>query len=328
MGQIRIGLVGCGGFAGVHVRRLQSIPGCGIVSLYDANPDQLQVFSTTHFREDSNLDLHQTIEDLFDSATLDAVVISSPHAYHFEQGSMALDRGCHVLMEKPMVVGGSDAKALADKVRSSDKVFVVGYNTPCTMPIRRTREIVRSGELGELEAVSGWLSQDWKRLTTGKWRQSKSISGGGQMLDSGARLFASIVFCVDRPPISAYAQAQHLGCEVEINGAATIVFEGGVLANVLIAGDSAVDGAGLVFFFEHGRVEVDGWGGNWMRVFRRGTDTVEEFAPEHRTTPDDNFIAAIQKKEEPIAGVELGETLAILMDAIYRSAESNVPVPL
>jgi predicted dehydrogenase len=326
MDDIRIGMIGCGGFAGVHARRLASIPGCKIVSLYDVNPDQLQLFSSTHFREDSKPDLHQTIEGLFDNSKLDAVVISSPHAYHFEQGSIALDRGCHVLMEKPMVVGAIEAKALAEKVRSSGKVFVVGYNTPCTLPIRRTREIVRSGELGDLEAVSGWLSQDWKRLTAGKWRQSKSISGGGQMLDSGAHLFASIVFCVDRFPISAYARVQHFGCEVEINGAATIVFDGGVLANVLIIGDSAVDGAGLAFFFEHGRVEVDGWGGNWMKVYRRGTDAVEEFVPEQRSTPDENFIAAIQKKEEPIAGVELGERLAILMDTIYQSAESNVPV--
>lgn len=325
MSSIRIGFIGCGGFAGVHARRLDANPECEIVALYDPDRVRLDGFLASHFADRTQPTVHDSIESFFDRSNLDAVVISSPHAYHFEQGKLALQNDCHVLMEKPMVVGASEARELASIARNSGKVFVVGYNTPCTEPVQRAREIVRSGELGNLECVSAWLAQDWMRATKGTWRQSSSVSGGGQMLDSGAHLFASIVFCVDRPFVSAFAHTESFGCEVEINGMASIRFEDDILASVMISGNSAVDGAELVLLFEHGRIELDGWGGSWMKVHRRGNSEVESFAPENRKTPDDNFIAAILGREEPIAGVELGESLAVLMDSLYKSAKTGSP---
>jgi predicted dehydrogenase len=325
MPQVRIGLIGCGGFAGVHARRLNANPDCEIVALYDTDQHRLSAFLSAHFSDRTQPKTHDSTDSFFARSNLEAVVISSPHAYHFEQGKLALQNNCHVLMEKPMVVGASEARELGAIVRDSGKVFVVGYNTPCTEPIQRAREIVRSGELGKLECVSAWLAQDWMRATKGTWRQSMVLSGGGQMLDSGAHLFASIVFCIDRPFVSAFADTDNVGCEVEINGTASIRFQDDVLASVMISGNSAVDGAGLVLLFEHGRIELDGWGGSWMKTYRRGNSEVESFAPENRKTPDDNFITAILGREEPIAGVELGERLAVLMDSLYKSAKNLSP---
>ncbi len=325
MNSVRVALIGCGGFAGVHARRLKEVVGCEVVGLVDVDASRMENFAREHFSDVDAPHLFDSTNALYGGCECDAVVICTPHSLHFNQGMQALEEGRHVLMEKPMVVGSAEARALSAKVRDSGLVFVVGYNTPCTDVLQRAREIVRSGELGELQTISGWLSQDWQRLTVGTWRQQRELSGGGQMLDSGAHLFASIAFCVEQNVESAYACTDGRGCEVEINGASTVRFEGGVLANVLIAGDSACDGAGLVLFFGHGRIELDGWGGSWMRVYRRGTNNVEEFESSTRRTPDENFFRSIIGSEQPIAGVELGERLAILMDVLYRSAESGVP---
>ena len=117
--------------------------------------------------------------------TPDAVVISTPHTLHFEQGMQALEAGCHVLMEKPMVTASKDAYTLAEKVEETGLTLTIGYNTPCTPNFYYTREVVRSGEFGKLELVIGYITQGWKGGTTGTWRQNPKLSGGGQAYDSG-----------------------------------------------------------------------------------------------------------------------------------------------
>ncbi len=79
----------------------------------------------------------------------------------------ALEAGCHILMEKPMVTDSDQAHELAKAVEEAGKIFVVGYNTPCTPAFNLLREIIRSGELGKLETITGWQTQNWLKGTTG-----------------------------------------------------------------------------------------------------------------------------------------------------------------
>ena len=127
----------------------------------------------------------------------DAVLISTPHTLHFEQGMKALEAGCHVFMEKPMVTAADQAYALAEKVKETGKVFVIGYNTPCTGEFAWLREQIRKGTFGRLELISGYLAQGWLKGTTGTWRQNPALSGGGQAYDSGAHLLNSLCWSVE-----------------------------------------------------------------------------------------------------------------------------------
>ena len=97
----------------------------------------------------------------------DAVLISTPHTQHYEQGKQALAAGLHVFMEKPMVTSLDQAYALAEHVKQSGKIFVIGYNTPCSGEFIYLRDLIRTQVLGKLEMVTGFISQDWLRFTTG-----------------------------------------------------------------------------------------------------------------------------------------------------------------
>jgi predicted dehydrogenase len=83
----------------------------------------------------------------------------------------ALAAGCRVLMEKPMVTNADHAYKLKQKVEESGKTITIGYKTPCNPKTVWLREQIRSGGLGRLEMVSGFISQNWMKGTTGKWRQ-------------------------------------------------------------------------------------------------------------------------------------------------------------
>ena len=76
------------------------------------------------------------------------------------------------------------------------RVFVIGYNTPCTPHFMFVRDVIRRQRFGKLEMVSGYLAQNWLRYTNGTWRQDPSLSGGGQTYDSGAHLLSSLCWSV------------------------------------------------------------------------------------------------------------------------------------
>jgi predicted dehydrogenase len=329
MPKVKTAIMGCGGMAGAHARRLKPNPDVQIVGLCDVDVPRVQAFIDRHLSDyGSKPAIFTDPARMYAEAKPDAVVIVTPHTMHFQHGMQALEAGCHVLMEKPMVTDSGQAHELAQFVKKQGKILTIGYNTPCTPEFNYLRNLVRTKELGKLETVTGWLTQNWKKGTTGSWRQDPLLSGGGQMYDSGAHLFNSLVWTVEQPVGEVFAFVDNQGTPVDINGTVNIRFADGTLATITIVGNCPSDGAGMYLSFENGRVEVDGWGGSWIKVFRAGgghSSGQVKYPPiEGKSeTPDDNFIDAIlgraEPKTSPINGIQQSE----LMDAIYESARTG-----
>ena len=89
------------------------------------------------------------------------------------------------------------------------------------------------------------------------------------MYDSGAHLFNSLVWLVEQPVADVFAFVDNHNTPVDINGTVNIRFANGVLAAITIGGNCPNDGAGLALLFDGGRVELDGWGGSWIKIGRR-----------------------------------------------------------
>jgi len=324
MPKVNVAIMGCGGMAGAHAGRLKRNSDVQIVGLCDVDEPRVQAFI------DRNLPEYQPKPAIFtDAARMysetnpDAVVIVTPHTLHFEHGMQALQAGCHVLMEKPMVTDSGQAHRLAEEVKKTGKILVIGYNTPCTPEFQYLRELVRTKELGKLETVTGWLAQDWKRGTVGSWRQDPKLSGGGQMYDSGAHLFNSLVWTVEQPISEVFAFVDNQDAPVDINGTVNIRFANGMLATITIVGNCPSDGAGMYLTFENGRVEIDGWGGDWIKIFRGRQQMKYPCITGKAETPDDNFIDAILGRAQPQTSPINGVIQSELMDAIYESARTG-----
>jgi len=316
-------ILGCGGMAGAHAGRFKNDSEVEIVALCDVSDAGVQAFIDKFLPDyDPEPAIYTDPAAMYSEIRPDAVTIVTPHTMHFEHGVQALNAGCHVLMEKPMVTDSGQAHELQKVVDETGLILVIGYNTPCTPAFRQLREIIRSKELGKLEVISGWLAQDWKKLTTGLWRQDPALSGGGQMYDSGAHLFNSLVWSVEQQVSEVSSFIDNSGTPVDINGVANIRFADGLLASIMISGNTSGSGAGMAFCFEDGLVEIDGWSGTWIKVSRRdgaGTPPL----PGEIETPNDNFIDAILGRAEPQTSVLNGILQSELMDAIYESARTG-----
>ena len=324
MSKIKMAILGCGGMSGQHARRYRENSDVEIIALCDVKTEIVENYITRNLPDYSPKPaIYTDFETMLSEQKPDAVTIVTPHTMHFEHGMMALKHNCHVFMEKPMVTDSKQAKELKSAVEASGKILVVGYNTPCTPSFRWLRAAIRSGKFGKLETVTGWQTQNWARGTVGSWRQNPALSGGGQMYDSGAHMFNSLVWSVESPVESVFAFIDNVGTPVDINGTVNIRFQNGVLATMTIAGNCPADGAGSVYTFEKARVEVDGWNGGWIKLFTRGSDPQPIELEGETQTPNDNFIEAILGKAEAQTSPTNGLIQSQLMDAIYQSAQSG-----
>jgi len=313
--------------AGAHAGRYKSHPDVEIVALGDLSEEILDKWIARNLPDYSPVPAKYTdAAKMYAESNLDGVLIATPHTLHYEQGIQALEAGLHVFMEKPMVTDSTQALKLADKAAETGKIVIIGYNTPCTPEFKFLRDLVRSNELGKLETISAWLSQNWKKGTSGSWRQKPELSGGGQMYDSGAHLFNSLVWTVEQPIAQVQAFVDNSGTPVDINGTVNIRFENGTLATVMINGNCATDGAGMSLCFEDGRVEIDGWGGAYIKVFRGRQEDKYPRVEGKANTPNDNFVDAILGRAEPRTTPANGILQSKLMDAIYESARTGAIV--
>ena len=329
MSKIRLGIIGCGGNSSGHARRMNENPEVQIVGTCDVNTDIANSYIDRNLPElDPRPAAFDDIPAMLDATTPDAVVISTPHTLHFEHSMQALNAGCHVLVEKPMVTAAQDAYTLAEKVKETGKVFTIGYNTPCSANFYYVRECIRNQTFGKLELVTGYITQNWLRATQGAWRQVPELSGGGQAYDSGAHLFNSLCWSVEANVAEVHSFIDNCGAAVDINSSTNIRFENGVFASIVVSGNCpSPGGTHMALIFDNGRIEVDGWGGGWIRVYEGGEQLDPPPITEEMSagSPDDNFIDAILGRAEPRTSPMNGIIQSELMDAIYESGRTGQP---
>lgn len=319
-------MVGCGGNSGGHARRLRDKVEVEIVACCDISHEIVNRYIENHLSEYEHSPASYTdLSRLLGETGPDAVLISTPHTLHFEQAMAALESDSHVLLEKPMVTSLAHAYQLAEKVKETGKILTIGYNTPCTPEFEYLRKMIRNGDLGHLEMVTGYVTQNWMSSTAGTWRQEPSLAGGGQAYDTGAHLLNSICWSVESDVSEVFAYLDTHGTKVDINSVINVRFVNGVLAAIAINGNSAASASHAAFIFEGGRVEIDGWSGKWIRIYDRNGLQKYPHIVGPQQTADDNFIDAILGRAEPRTSPENGIIHSQLMDCIYESGRTGRP---
>jgi predicted dehydrogenase len=133
---------------------------------------------------------------------IEAVAIVTPNDVHFPAAKAFLQRGIHVICDKPLTTTLREAKKLAELVEKSGKVFALTHNYTGYPMVRHAREMVANGELGDIRVIHVEYVQDW--LTTrledtghkqAGWRTDPARSGaGGAVGDIGTHAYNIAAF--------------------------------------------------------------------------------------------------------------------------------------
>ena len=155
MKRARVGVIGAGWWAcTAHLPTLRDDDRVEVVALADPNATKLSV-AGEHFGVSK---LYRDHAELIANEALDGVVIAVPHAFHYEIARAALDAGLHVLLEKPMVLKSSDAWDLVTRSEAAGCHLVMGYESHFTRHAVAARDLVQSGQIGEILFISGLLT--------------------------------------------------------------------------------------------------------------------------------------------------------------------------
>lgn len=321
METVRIGVVGTGGMAQGHIKRLLENANAEIVALCDIRESALQ---RTVERNPGVEGLPQFADyrEMIESVGLDAVHIDTPHTVHYEQIMGSLDRGKHVFCEKPLVCSVAHAHNVLAKQRETNRVIVLGYQRHYQPEFLYIRDEIAAGRIGQVQFVQGLQCQAWLKGCAGSWRHDPALSGGGQLNDSGSHLLAVLLFATGLSVDRVAAFIDNLGVQVDINSALTLEFVGGAQGNISVVGnaptwheDITIWGERGIFFMRNSRLEVCGADG------KRRVPSEDEMP--RGSTPDDNFVAAIRGEEEvgspPIWGLRVIE----LTEAAWASAATG-----
>jgi len=143
---IRTAVIGCGYWGPNLIRNLHDEPRAAVRYVCDVNPARLEGISRRYPGVKVVSDHRQVLDD----REVDAVLVATPVETHFAIAGAALKAGKHVLVEKPMTGSAASARkliALAEKCR---RVLMVDHTFLFTAAVEKMREIVVSGELGEI----------------------------------------------------------------------------------------------------------------------------------------------------------------------------------
>lgn len=173
---------------------------------------------------------------------VDFVAVATPNHTHFEIARAFVQAGFNVLCDKPMTFDLAQAEELAGIVQKSGVVFGVTHNYTGYPLVRQARDMVHSGELGEINAVRAFYIQGWLRTrleTSGQkqadWRTDPKRSGiAGCFGDIGTHAYNLGRFITGLLPeqISCHLKTFESGRALDDYGAALIRYQGGALGTV------------------------------------------------------------------------------------------------
>jgi predicted dehydrogenase len=122
MEQVRIGLIGCGGFQRHRVGNLLKVKDARIVALADTSDDQIAQMRNAHSAT-ADLPAYHDYKEMIEKGSLDAVMIATPHTQHVDQILTSLGSGLHTLCEKPMVTTTPHTRSLPLATRLASKAW-------------------------------------------------------------------------------------------------------------------------------------------------------------------------------------------------------------
>ena len=329
--EMRIGMIGVGGLGHLQANTYAALEDTTVIGGVDVSEEARTLFEND-FDAPAYENYREFLQDLGDD--LDAVTIVTPHTLHYEQAMACLQRGIPVLLEKPMVTNIAHGVDLVETAAERDVVLQVGYQRHFHPAFREIRRILQTGRIGDLHAVNCYLGQDWIDLHRDTWRGDPSLSGGGQLYDTGQHLLDALLWTTGTDPKKVSAQIDYDKPRVDVNSSLAMLLERGeesVIGSVGISGDGVeiTPAEGYFYWGTKGRIS---YFGNRITVAEKDavtyqTDITEgmDFQTLNRKKIE-NFINSIRGTEEAAVPGEVGLQVTALTEAAYRAADTESTV--
>lgn len=194
---ITIGVIGCGYWGPNLIRNFAENESANLSWICDADAKRVSAVNRRYPAARSTTDFQEMLND----PLLDAVVIATPVGTHYDFVKYALNAGRHVLVEKPFTASVREAEELIELADRNNLNVMVDHTFVYTGAVRKIKEIVQSGELGEL------LYFDSVRINLGLFQRDINV-----VWDLAPHDLSMMDYIIERQPVSVTATGS---CHIE-----------------------------------------------------------------------------------------------------------------
>jgi len=329
---INVGLIGYGYWGPNLARNLAETDGLELVAIADARPDRREAASRRH----RGVRTCDDAERLIARDDVHAIVIATPLETHYPFAKAAIERGKHVLVEKPFVGSKAHAEALGELAEQHDVRLMVDHTFVYNGAVRRIRSLIDSGALGDL------LYLDSVRVNLGLLQQDSNV-----IWDLAAHDLSIMDYLIDSHPVSVSAEGTAAaGFDHENVAYVTVRFDNGFLAHFHVNWLAPVKMRQMLIGGSQRMVVYDDTDpGEKVRVYDKGVDvdvqdretrrqilvsyrTGDMFAPkfdrrEALSLVTEEFARSIAEHRAPLTDAAAGIRVVTLLDAAQRSLRAN-----
>jgi predicted dehydrogenase len=253
---VRFGIVGMGGMGNGHARNFPDIPEANLTAVCDIAPDALN--AATEAYDVPGFDNHI---DLLESGLVDAVLIATPHYFHPPIAVDAMERGIHVISEKPMAVTVSGAESMIKAAERTGVVFAVMFQQR-TLPVHQAaKRLVEEGRLGPLyrTLLTDCHFRSQAYYDSAGWRATWKGEGGGVLLNQAPHGMDIFTWLAGMPSkVVAKVNTRQHEIEVEDEATAMLDYENGAIGYFLETVNEYPTGMRIELCGERGKLVVEG----------------------------------------------------------------------
>lgn len=218
---MKVGVIGCGYWGPNLVRnflQLQEITG---VHCCDLDPSKLERIKRLY----PSVNVTTQVQDLLEDPEIEAIAVATPVHTHHVLGLEVLRHGKHLLVEKPMANSSRRCLELIELAEEKNRIIMVGHTFEYTAAVNKIKEIVASGEIGEVLYVSS------TRVNLGLFQQDINV-----VWDLAPHDISIINYVLGKNPLGVNAQgSSHYKKGIEDVATLTLNYDNGLVAFIHVS---------------------------------------------------------------------------------------------
>ena len=346
---VRTAIVGLGNIGQYHADRLVDL-GVPLVGGMDVSADAREQFTRRY-----GVDVYDDHTELF--ADADAVVITTPNKFHEEYAVSALERGLHVLLEKPLAHSLESAERIAAAAADAESHCMIGFNNRYSNAVRIVKNRIERGDLGRVTHVEANYVRRRGVPGRGSWFTRRAIAGGGALIDLGVHAIDLALYLLGYPEVTEvsgvtrsdfgpredYAYLEMWGedagpgaFDVDDSSSAfircgdgrTVSLEVAWATNRPSSHEFVVNGTGAAARFDLLEHDLTVYSASTVGPDHLEDTTVEARGNDTHRDEQRAFFDAIGAGVEVEGNVEEALVVQRIIDAIYRSSEEGQTISL
>jgi predicted dehydrogenase len=320
--KLRLAMIGCGKIAMLHAQNLIADGRADIAVCCDPRREAAEALRDSMA---PGAAIETDEQRAFEQYQLDGVIICSPTTRHHDQASLAMERGLHVLCEKPLASDRAQILDLIERQKRSGCVLSIAHQRRYKAAYATARrELTKRAEFyGSLRQIHLFVCERWLQTIVGTWRDDPAV-GAGYFGDAGIHQVDIIHFLTGLSVERVFAVSDRRSSRVEIVTAVLAELTGGVGLTAHFVGDANHWREDIHLHGAMGDLLLRGQSDVRINVLRAQNNHVEEISNlEPESSPDANFIDAILGLRPTLSPPQIALPIYDWTQAVLASAREG-----